>query len=154
MSTTRSTRARSSSGTSSAPAEPWTQWTGQRRVAYVSAGLRGLTTVAVSANGRLPGWLAAKEMWSGGCQSRVATRVARAGRARRALMVGTMSRPPGTAREPFWEESQSATGSSALQGRVNGELTGGQKSSCMSTTISAGLKASGAISRLRFVRDY
>lgn len=47
------------------------------------------------------GWLAAKEMWSDGCQSWVPMRIAKEGRLRRLLIMGVMARPPSTAREPF-----------------------------------------------------
>lgn len=79
----------------------WTQWTGQRRVVYDSAALLGLAMVWKSTKGRLPAWLGAKEMWSGGCQSWVATLRVKAGRARRLLMSGVMDRPSATARAPF-----------------------------------------------------
>lgn len=61
--------------------------------------------VMVSRKGRLLGgaWFEAKEMWSGGCQSLVAILRVKMGSERRVLMKGTMERPSGTAREPFWE---------------------------------------------------
>ena len=46
------------------------------------------------------GWLAAKEMWSAGCQSFVAMRVINLGRERRLFIVGKISEAEGTAREP------------------------------------------------------
>lgn len=42
-------------------------------------------------------------MWSGGWKSLVATFRVK-GRERRVLIMGAMSRPPATAREPFWEQ--------------------------------------------------
>lgn len=68
---------------------------------YDSAGLSGLVTTHVSTKGRLPGWLEAKEMWVGGCQSLVPMRRMKVGRARRVLMRGMMVRPWGTGRVPF-----------------------------------------------------
>ncbi len=46
------------------------------------------------------GWLAAKEMWDFGCQSRVASLRVK-GRVRRWLIGAVIVRPSGTAREPF-----------------------------------------------------
>lgn len=66
------------------------------------------------------GWFAAKLMCEAGCQSFEAIFVAK-GRERRELMVGTMARALGTARDP----------------------EGGQKSSWTSTIKSAGLKSDG-----------
>lgn len=48
-----------------------------------------------------PGWFSAKETWFGGWLSRVAILMVK-GRDRREFTVGAMSRPWGTAREPFW----------------------------------------------------
>lgn len=56
--------------------------------------------VVVDVKGVERGWLAAKEMWLGGCQSRVAILRVK-GRVRRLFMVLAMVRPDGTAREPF-----------------------------------------------------
>jgi hypothetical protein len=47
-----------------------------------------------------PAWLEAKDMWSRGCQSLVATLIAK-GSERSSFTVGTISRPFGTARDPF-----------------------------------------------------
>lgn len=83
------------------------------------------------------GWLAAKEMWLDGCQSWVPMRIAKEGRLRRLLIMGAMARPPSTAREPFCYNCVSWVGSfKSCVGRHG--RTGGQKSSCMSTTINAG----------------
>jgi hypothetical protein len=59
--------------------------------------------VAVDSNGVLFGaaWFEAKEMWSCGCQSLVATLSAKR-KVRNSLIVGTMSRPPVTARAPSY----------------------------------------------------
>jgi hypothetical protein len=58
--------------------------------------------VAVDSKGLLFGaeWFEAKEIWSWGWKSLVATLIAN-GSARRSLIMGTMSRPPSTARAPF-----------------------------------------------------
>lgn len=61
----------------------------------------GWVIVWYDCRGTAPGWLSAKEMWFGGCQSRVAILRAK-GRVRRVFMTGAMARPWGTAREPFW----------------------------------------------------
>ena len=59
------------------------------------------------------------------------------GRPKSSLMIGASSRPPGTAREPFYSLNQ------LLNEHSHPDLcrTGAQKSSCISTTISAGWKA-------------
>lgn len=57
--------------------------------------------VAKDVKGCVPGWLEENEMWSRGWKSFVAMRIAKPGRDRRLLTVGAMSRPEGTAREPF-----------------------------------------------------
>jgi len=60
-----------------------------------------LVMVVVETKGTAEGpWFAAKETWSGGCQSLVAMRRVRAGEERRRLISGIMERPEGTAREP------------------------------------------------------
>lgn len=46
-------------------------------------------------------WFAAKEMWSGGWLSWVATRVVKPGWARSELITGVIERPFSTARAPF-----------------------------------------------------
>lgn len=51
------------------------------------------------------GWLEAKEMWSAGCMSLVATRRAH-GRVRRSLITGAMERPSVTAKLPFCTKGQ------------------------------------------------
>ena len=79
----------------------WTQWSGQSRVVYDSDGLSGFVTRQVSTKDRLLGWLDAKEMCEGGCQSLVPMRRMKAGRARRRLMSGMMVRALGTGRVPF-----------------------------------------------------
>jgi hypothetical protein len=53
--------------------------------------------------GGVEGWLCAKEMWLGGCQSFVAILRGMVGWARRVLIRGVMVRPEGTGREPFCE---------------------------------------------------
>ena len=86
------------------------------------------------------GWLDAKEMWLGGCQSLVAILRAK-GQERRVLTVGRIARPLGTAREPFCQGVSCVV----VICRNWNLLTGGQKSSWKSTTINAGLKAFAAM---------
>ena len=52
------------------------------------------------------GWLAAKDMWDLGCQSRVASLRVK-GSERRVFMAGVMARPSGTASEPFYKDEMS-----------------------------------------------
>lgn len=89
--------------------------------------------------GWAPSWFVAKETWSGGCQSLVAIFRAK-GRERRWLTGGIMERPPGTAREPCYRAMISWVNTACQV-----EITGGQKSSCTSTTIRAGLNICVAI---------
>ena len=104
----------------------------------VSAGLAGLVRGVLCLKGSLwgPGWLLANDTCEDGCQSRVATLSAK-GSERRWLMPVARSRPPSTAREPFYGVRVSRE---SMLGRWRGGRTGGQKSSCMSTTSTAGLK--------------
>ncbi len=90
------------SGIISAPGVPWTQWTGQSRVFLISDELAGLVIVTKDSYGLLSGgsWLEAKEMWSAGWKSFVAT-FRTNGRESRELIVEPRSLPPATAREPF-----------------------------------------------------
>ncbi len=65
------------------------------------------------------------------------------GRESKSLIVGASSLPPSTAREPFYVSVSLDVGGHL---RLVDERTGGQKSSCISTTSNAGLKpASGSI---------
>ena len=64
------------------------------------------------------GWLDAKEMWSGGCQSLVAILRGRVGSARRVLISGVMERPSGTGRVPFCVRVQSLWSHCGEEGRV------------------------------------
>lgn len=79
------------------------QWSGHSRVVCSSASLSGFLIVIEEMKGLLcgGGWFEAKEIWSGGCQSFVATLRGK-GSVRRVLIIGAMSLPPCTAREPFW----------------------------------------------------
>ena len=69
-------------------------------------------------NGARPGWLAANEMWSAGCQSCVSTTLAKRGAMR--LMTGTMASPSATAKpppgmKPYWASMMiNAVASSSL----------------------------------------
>ncbi len=65
----------------------------------------GLTTVVKEVKGSAPGWLEANEMCVWGCQSLVAILRAK-GRFSSLLIVVTVSRPPVTAREPFYGRCQ------------------------------------------------
>ena len=114
-------RAAASSGTRAAPGVDWTQCVGQRRVVYCSCGLEGLVMVVVERKGCAGGgWLDAKEMWSGGCQSLVAILRGRVGSARRVLISGVMERPSGTGRAPFCVEVQSLWSHCGEEGESGG----------------------------------
>ena len=80
---------------------PAMQWSGHRRVSYVSCAFAGFVTVVCDVYGCASGpWFDAKLMWFGGWWSFVATlRMKRS--ARSSLMAGITARPSGTASEPF-----------------------------------------------------
>ena len=85
------------------------------------------------------GWDVLKETWSAGCQSLVAILIVK-GSARRELIAGARSRAPETASEPdykFLLAVDLCPKTCCVKVR-----TGGQKSSCMSTTSRAALRAS------------
>ena len=102
FSTTTSNSPALISGMISQPDVPWTQWTGHTAVLIVSDEFSGLVIETKDSKALLLGgpWDVLKEMWSTGWKSLVAIFRGKCS-AKRSLTVGAISRPPGTANDPF-----------------------------------------------------